>query len=228
MEDLNEEVHEFVASANVRTAHSATCHKGEIARDGPGAPVKCAGVILAGGHSRRFGRDKALAPFGGAFLITRSVNALKPAADILALSGPPALAAVIDLPPVGDFPRAPSGPLAGLMGALAWAAAEDCSHVLTAPCDTPFLPADMAQRLRKAGETVAVVAARAERPHPLCAIWRTDQLGHLARLATDDHPPIRALVDLLGGTWLDFPSEPDFMNINTKEDFQIAKARLSR
>lgn len=39
--------------------------------------MKPLGIVLAGGRSRRFGRDKALAVFGGRTLLEHSVHALK-------------------------------------------------------------------------------------------------------------------------------------------------------
>jgi molybdopterin-guanine dinucleotide biosynthesis protein A len=186
-----------------------------------------AGVVLAGGRSRRFGRDKAREPLGGRPLIAWSLDALRPGCARLAVNGPPDLAAALDLPAVADIEAAQPGPLAGIAGALAWAATEGCSHCLTAPCDTPFLPGDLCARLAAIIGEGPVVAARARRRHPLCALWRTDLAAELAELARQpDHPPLQRLVDEIGGGWADFAEEDAFANLNTPAEFAAAAARL--
>lgn len=185
-----------------------------------------AGVVLAGGRSRRFGRDKAREPLEGRPLIAWSLDALRPGCVRLAVNGPPDLAAAFGLPRVVDIEPAPPGPLAGIAGALAWASQEGCTHCLTAPCDTPFLPADLGLRLSAAIGGGPVVAARAVRRHPLCALWRADLAADLAQLARrNDHPPLQQIVDELGG-WADFADEDAFANLNAPEDFAAAAGRL--
>jgi molybdenum cofactor guanylyltransferase len=186
-----------------------------------------AGVVLAGGRSRRFGRDKAREPLGGRPLIAWSLEALGPGCARLAVNGPADLAATLGLPALADLPGAPPGPLAGIAAALAWASAEGCSHCLTAPCDTPFLPADLGARLAEAIGDAPVAAARALRRHPLCALWRTQLAPRLAQLAREPgQPPLQRLVDELGGVWADFPGEDAFANLNTPEEFAAAAIRL--
>ncbi|MBV8681381.1 MAG: molybdenum cofactor guanylyltransferase [Caulobacteraceae bacterium] len=186
-----------------------------------------AGVVLAGGRSRRFGRDKAREPLAGRPLIAWSLETLVSACARLAVNGPPELAAMFDLPAIADLDKAQPGPLAGLASALAWAASEGCSHCLTVPCDTPFLPAELGQRLIAAAGEAPVVAARALRRHPLCGLWRVELAARLAELAVSpDQAPLQHLVDELGGGWVTFPDEGAFANLNTPGDFAAAAARL--
>lgn len=188
-----------------------------------------AGVVLAGGRSRRFGRDKARELLGGRPLIAWTLGALGPASSRLAVNGPADLAAALDLPCVTDIVPGQTGALAGIAAALAWASSEDCSHCLTAPCDTPFLPPDLGPRLAMAIGGKPVVAARARRRHPLCGLWRTDMAGPLADLARrPDYPSLQQMVDDLGGGWQDFGAEAEetFANLNTPEEFAAAASRL--
>ncbi len=188
--------------------------------------MKLAGVVLAGGLSRRFGRDKALEPLGGQPLIHWSVGAIRNGADVLAVNGPKRLGEILDLPTVTDFPGAQPGPLAGILAALAWGGLQTCSHVLTAPCDTPFLPADLATRLAGAIGERAVVAARAARVHALCALWRVDVLDQLAPIARRiDQPSLQQIIEGLGGRFVDFADEASFANLNTQEDLNAARQR---
>lgn len=100
------------------------------------------GVVLAGGQSRRFGADKALAVLDGRPLIAHALAALA-GCDQLAIAGRkwPGLAALPDRPAAG------LGPLGGLNAALHHAAANGFSHVASLPVDCPSLPADWLARL---------------------------------------------------------------------------------
>ena len=190
--------------------------------------MRIAGVVLAGGRSTRFGRDKASAILNGQPLIHWSVEALGARADILAVNGPQALCDLAALPRILDAPDSPVGPLAGVLGALGWAAGQGCSHLLTAPCDTPFLPRDMGAMLVGAIGDAPVAAARAARAHPLCALWRTDVAPALATLASEpEQPSLQAIIGRLGGVWLDFPDEAAFANLNTPADFEQAERRFA-
>jgi molybdopterin-guanine dinucleotide biosynthesis protein A len=186
--------------------------------------MKIAGLVLAGGRSSRFGGDKALAPLGGRPLIAWSVDALRPGAAILGVNGPEALAASVGLPDVPDGAELPAGPHSGVIAGLAWAQAQACTHLLVAPCDTPFLPSDFGARLASAIGDRWVVAARAERVHPLCSLWSVDAAETLHGMVTGgETPSMRAMIERIGG-FLDFEDERAFANINTAEDLAQAEA----
>ncbi|HWF75922.1 MAG TPA: molybdenum cofactor guanylyltransferase [Caulobacteraceae bacterium] len=188
-----------------------------------GAPA-VAGLVLAGGGSRRFGRDKALAAFRGRPLIAWSFDALRPHVAALGLGGPAPLAAELGVEAVPDPPGAPSGPLAGILAGLAWAAQRGGTHLATAPCDTPFLPPDLVPRLAAAIGDRPVVAARTHRVHALCALWRADAAAPLAALVRDGKQlSMQALIDTLGGAYVEFEEEAAFANLNTPEDFAAAE-----
>jgi molybdopterin-guanine dinucleotide biosynthesis protein A len=183
---------------------------------------RIAGVVLAGGRSRRFGADKALAVFRGRPLIAWSLKALRPHVAALALSGSAELGAALGVDAIADPPGAPEGPLAGVLAGLAWASRQGCTHLATAPCDTPFLPGDLVPGLAAALGERQVVAARAERVHALCALWRTD--AALAPLIRDGKQlSMQALIEALGGGYADFPDEQAFANLNTPQDFAAAE-----
>ena len=109
------------------------------------------GAILVGGASSRFGSNKAHAVHNGSPLLAHVIAALTPQVSALAIVGGdwPGLTRIDDCPAPG------LGPLGGLCGALAYAAANNFDAVLVAPCDTLDLPADLARRLSP-GPAVAV------------------------------------------------------------------------
>ena len=108
------------------------------------------GAVLAGGASRRFGSDKALAPFGGAPMLEHVVRTLAPQVAEIAICG----REWGDLRVLPDAGAERIGPLAGLDSALRFAAANWFDAVLTTPVDVVPLPADLTAHL--AGPCAAV------------------------------------------------------------------------
>ncbi|MDE1172251.1 MAG: molybdenum cofactor guanylyltransferase [Parvibaculaceae bacterium] len=186
-----------------------------------------AGIVLAGGRAVRFGSNKALAPFRGEPLIAWSLAILRPACRAIAINGPETTAGPLGLPALPDPPGAPQGPLAGVLAGLDWAAAQGFETLMTVPCDTPFLPREMAARFISELGNAPLIAARAERPHPLCALWRVETRTALRALSrTGKHPPLSAVLESLGGIWAGFPDEKAFANLNTQAEFEAAQQVL--
>jgi molybdopterin-guanine dinucleotide biosynthesis protein A len=117
------------------------------------------GAVLAGGASRRFGSDKALAPLNDRPLIDHVIAAMVPQCDALVVVG----RCHDDWASLTDRPEGNEGPLAGLNAALHHAAASGYVSVLSAPCDMPELPTDL---LRLLGAGPATLA-----DHPVVGLW---------------------------------------------------------
>lgn len=80
-------------------------------------------VILAGGRSSRFGRDKLAEPLDGRPLLEHAIEAVRPhATEILVVTAPGATPAVPEDVTVVHDPVAFEGPLAGLLAGLRVAA----------------------------------------------------------------------------------------------------------
>ena len=107
--------------------------------------MKLLGAVLAGGQSRRFGSDKALAVLGGKTLIEHAIAALAAQTDAVIVCG----REWTDW--VADRPAPDLGPLGGINAALHCAAKRGFDAVLTVPCDAPLLPADLAERMAATG-----------------------------------------------------------------------------
>ncbi|MFQ5350670.1 MAG: molybdenum cofactor guanylyltransferase, partial [Thermoanaerobaculia bacterium] len=109
------------------------------------------GVVLAGGASRRMGRDKAALPWSGSTLAHRAAADLAEVCGEVVIAGPDDLART-DVGTVADlFPG--SGPLAGLHAGLERAAGR---AIFALACDMPFVDAELVRHL------VAVAAGRPE------------------------------------------------------------------
>jgi molybdopterin-guanine dinucleotide biosynthesis protein A len=198
------------------------------------------GVILAGGQSSRMGgRDKGRLELGGKTLIGRVRDRLEPqcVSVVLNANGDPARFAEFGMPVVPDSVPGFAGPLAGILAAMTWASRQRprTSHVLTVACDTPFFPRDLGKRLAQAlaGSAAPIaIAASAGARHPVFGLWPVDLAGGLAAfLASGEGGKVMRFAERHGVVEADFPFAGDadpFFNINTPEDFDIARRRASQ
>jgi len=196
------------------------------------------GVLLAGGLARRMGGgDKPMRAIGGRTILERVIARLEPQCGglILNANGDPARFAAFGLPvipdTVADFP----GPLAGILAALDWTAANrpDASLVLSAAADCPFLPRDLVAGLYgalTAANAQLAVAASDGQSHPVIGLWSValrEELRHA--LVVEDVRKIdrwTARYRLATVTWPVRPLDP-FFNANTMDDIAEAERLAS-
>jgi molybdenum cofactor guanylyltransferase len=126
------------------------------------------------------GVDKGLQPLDGRPLVSHVIERLAPQASRLLISANRSLDAyaafgypVVTDPPGLEF----AGPLAGMLAGLD--ALPDDAWLLTAPCDCPHLPADLAARLMAQAEPHGLAFAQAARKHPTHALLHTRLRGPL-------------------------------------------------
>lgn len=169
-------------------------------------------IVLAGGQSRRMGRDKALIEIEGKPLIQRTCEvALQCAAPVWVVTPrveayrvivPSDCRFIQETPLPGETELA--GPLVGFAQGLvevrsAW--------VLLLACDLPFLnPAILHQwaaQLADVTHEIALLASRENRWEPLCGFYRTEILPDLQTAIAQGersfqrwlaHHPVRAIV----------------------------------
>ncbi|WP_019936877.1 molybdenum cofactor guanylyltransferase MobA [Bordetella sp. FB-8] len=205
-----------------------------------------AGLILAGGRGIRMRQaDKGLLVLAGQPLVALVARRLAPQVRSLFISANRNAAfyeqygKVLPDDPAFD---AWSGPLAGVAAGLrAWSG----PWLVVAPCDTPFLPPDLAARLIGAAQAQGAplaVACAGGRRHSVCMALRT-------ALADDLYDYLRAgdrKVDLwqarVGGVEVGFDDACQagapradarranapraFLNINTPEDLTAAEQSM--
>ncbi len=195
------------------------------------------GLVLAGGRSSRFGREKAAAEVSGRPMIAWVLDVLTPACRQVAVNAKLATRAAdygerAGCTILADDPSDPEGPLAGVRAGLGWAQAKGGDVLATAPCDTPFLPRDLVETLAQgwtpgAGARVAVSSAG---PAPLCALWpiasALDVIGEA--LAAGRHPPVRRVLEALGAVEVAFSDAGAFDNLNTPADYRAAISARAR
>ena len=180
------------------------------------------GVVLAGGLGRRMGGvDKGLQGFNGRPLVQWVLERLTPQVDNVLIS------ANQNLPSYAEFgctvvaDRIPDyvGPLAGLHAALSRASTP---LLVTVPCDSPFLPADLVQRLHAslAAEGVDLAVARAgDQVHRAFCLVRRELLPQLEAFLASGGRRLGLWHASLKLAEVVFDDEADaFSNINTPED----------
>jgi molybdenum cofactor guanylyltransferase len=136
------------------------------------------GVVLTGGASRRFGRDKAVEPIDNIPMARRVLDALVAAgaASVVTVGGPDrefGVRHVADLYP-GE------GPLGGLLSAF-HAVATDV--VFAAACDLPYLDSVTIRAVLSSLEHVDAAVARTDGLEPLCAAYRVSTCGEAFQVA---------------------------------------------
>lgn len=197
-----------------------------------------AGVLLAGGLSRRMGGgDKGFRAVGGVPIIERAMNAAKPqvAALVLNANGDPARFAGFGLPVAADVVGGFAGPLAGILTGLEWARINvpSCSWVLSIPTDAPFLPADLVARMmaRLDAEGAELACARSgDQIHPVIGLWPVRLADDLRKAMVDeDMRKIDRWTARYRIAVADWPTEPydPFFNVNTPDDVAEAERVLT-
>ena len=183
---------------------------------------KITGVILAGGQGRRMGSvDKGLVELRGRPMAEWVIERFGPQVDELIINANQNAEryAAFGYPVFPDDIGGFAGPLAGLHAALARA-----QHplVATAPCDSPFLPADLVERLYRglaeAGAELAV-ARTFDQPHPVFCLCRRDVLPHLDAFLAGGGRKIDFWYATLKVVEVQFDDEEAaFRNINTRDE----------
>jgi molybdenum cofactor guanylyltransferase len=177
-----------------------------------------AGFVLAGGHSSRMGRDKALLRHWGVPLVVRAAATVAEAAGQVTILGDPGVYGHFGWPVLADT-TPELGPIGGLLTALEHTTAE--WNVLVA-CDMPGVsPALLRELLRKTtrtrGRCVApVIDGEFE---PLCAVYRRGALPEVRSAIAAGHLRMRDLVQALDARPIGGLDAACFRNVNTPEDW---------
>lgn len=168
--------------------------------------MKLLGALIAGGQSRRFGSDKALALIAGRPLLAHVIEGLEQQVDEVVICGRE-WSGLASLP---DRPAPDQGPLGGICAALHHARENGFDAVLTAGCDTLPVPHGLTGLF---GRRPGVI-----KDQPLFGFWSADMALLLdAYLADQPRRDMRGWIEHSGVREIDPPIA--FSNVNTPEDY---------
>lgn len=197
-----------------------------------------AGVLLAGGLSRRMGGgDKSLRTLGGRSILERIVATVRPQVGPLVLNanGDPARFAAFGLPVAADVVEGFAGPLAGVLTGMEWARANapQCRWLASFATDAPFIPGDLVARLVAAVEREGadLACARSDgQEHPVFGLWRVDLSDDLRRaMVEEDMRKVDAWTARYRLAVADFATDPvdPFFNTNRPDDLAEAERLMA-
>jgi len=186
----------------------------------------CTAIILAGGDSRRMGRDKVMLPFANQPLIQSVIEVVQPLFPVTILSVREHRPE-ISLPQVCDR-QADGGPLIGLLSALSDITT---SWAFVVGCDMPFVSSDLVRQLAmQRAKQQAVVPVVQGHIQPLSAFYARScvpfmrasyALGDKSLLGAIQHLRVRYVDEgqMVGAD----PELRSFFDLDTLQDLAMAQ-----
>ena len=188
------------------------------------------GVILAGGQARRMqGQDKGLVLLNKQPMIEYVIDILKPQVGNLLINANRnhEQYAKYGFDIVSDQLSGYCGPLAGMASALN---KTKTAYMLTAPCDSPFIPDDLVQRLVTSLESENAdisVAHNGERMQPVFCLLKKELLSSMNDYLSQDERKLDKWFKQHALAIADFSDIPKtFDNLNTLEDIKTVESIL--
>jgi molybdopterin-guanine dinucleotide biosynthesis protein A len=196
------------------------------------------GVILAGGGARRLGGNgKAFIEISGTPLVELTIKSFTRQVNNLAInSRDPKSFSDFDFPIIEDIllEDGGAGPLAGISSAIKWAKTlkHPSTHVAIVPVDTPFLPADLIQRMYldlSISNADIVMASSNDNIYPVIGLWSLSLDDHLDKSLYEGIRKIDAFSSLFNVSIVDwsFDKIDPFFNINKPEDIALAEKYIN-
>ena len=191
------------------------------------------GVALAGGMSRRLGRNKAVEEIGGERLIERVINRLSEVtSETVVVVAEESRAQALELP---DGVRTAAdiypghGSLGGIFTGLSAARGD---YGIVVACDMPFLNTGLLQFMVDLAPDFDVVVPRVDgRPEPLHAIYSKSCLEPIESRLKRQDLKIALFFEEVRVAYVDEddidlfdPERLSFFNVNTQEDLDKALA----
>jgi molybdopterin-guanine dinucleotide biosynthesis protein A len=194
--------------------------------------MQVTGVILAGGKSRRMGRNKAFLPFGQGVLIERVIEVVQEVTpEVILITNTPEQYQRFGLPMFSDV-IADAGSLGGIYTGLVTA---QTLYSLCLACDMPFVkPSFLRFLCDAAAEADVVIPRNAEDFQPLCAVYsqvcrepirHQIEAGRLKITGFFDEMRVRVIEGELLARY--DPHDLMFFNANTPEEYEQARRLLA-
>ena len=186
--------------------------------------ITISAVILAGGRARRMGgQDKGLQILGKQSLIQHVINRLQPQIHKISINANRNQTeyAKFGFPVFSDELPDFQGPLSGMLTALEKTKSD---VILFTPCDTPFFPMNLLDKLKstvKNDRTLIAYACDEEREHPVFCLMSVQVKEKLRHYLASGERRLLQFMKENGGISVTFTKEEgNFENFNTMDDLK--------
>ena len=192
-------------------------------------------VVLAGGKSRRFGRDKSQVKLGDKILIDYILSEILDFYnDILIVANEPIKFLDSNKITLIEDIRKGLGPLGGVFSAMKWVRdnKKDYEWVSTFPVDTPFFKKDHLSKFYKEidlNKSKLFFMKSKNTRHNIFGLWSLELYEKLESALNRGDRKVELWANEIGVKTIDFEHENNkdpFFNINTEEELEIAKKLL--
>ena len=193
------------------------------------------GLILCGGRGTRMGNaDKGLQAFLGRPMVAHVIERLAPqvASMLINANRSQKEYAAFGLPVIADATDEYAGPLAGMLAGMQYCTT---SLLMSVPCDSPLLPADLVARLHEAmidaGAELAVPVTddgNSRQTHPVFCLADVRLKYDLANYLARGERRFVAWLTSRNCVQVPFDNEESFRNLNTLEELRALEATQGR
>ena len=193
-------------------------------------------VVLAGGKSKRFGRDKSQVKLGNKILIdyilSEIIDLYK---DILIVTNEPIKFLNSDKISLTSDIKKGLGPLGGVFSAMRWVKdnRKNYKWISTFPIDTPFFKKEHLSKFYKKinldKSNLFFMKSKNTR-HNIFGLWSLELFEKLELALNKGDRKVELWANEIGVKTIDFEHENNndpFFNINTEEDLENAKKILN-
>ena len=189
-------------------------------------------VVLAGGKSRRFGRDKSQVKLGDKILIdyilTEIIDLYK---EILIVTNEPIKFINSNKISLTNDIKKGLGPLGGVLSAMKWVNdyRKDYKWISTFPIDTPFFKKEHLKKFYKEidlNKSNLFFMKSKNTRHNIFGLWSLELYEKLELALNKGDRKVELWANEIGVKTIDFEYENNkdpFFNINTEEELEIAK-----
>jgi len=195
------------------------------------------GIILAGGKSSRFGKDKTSIRLGNKTLLEHTIDKIeKEFSEVLIISNNKNYNFKNKkIYTVKDCIEGQLGPLVGILTAMKWVKENKKNYrwIASFPCDTPFFDTKLISKLKlktKKTSKKLIFLNSDKKRHNIFGLWSMDLIETLEKDIKNNFRKVEIWADKVGYESININVEKfdKFLNINTREDFEKAKENIDK